>query len=117
MFQVRVGAALPDGPHLGAGAGRAGAAGHHARHAGAGGRRHPEPALDTRVGGRAAGGTQTADRENILTLALPGVERRHVAQERRELDRGEDGVRDVDLSVQPPVLQGRCPQYHDTMTP
>ena len=32
-----------------------------------------------------------------------------MAQARRELDRGEDGVRDVDLSVQPPVLQGRCP--------
>ena len=55
MLKVRVGAALPDGPHLGAGAGRAGAAGHHARHAGARGRRHPEPALDTRVRGRAAG--------------------------------------------------------------
>ena len=67
---MRVGAALPDGPHLGAGAGRAGAAGHHARHAGAGGRRHPEPALDTRVRGRAAGGTQTADRGDILTLAF-----------------------------------------------
>ena len=48
---------------------------------------------------------------NILTLLLPGVERRDVAQERREPDRGEDGVRDVDLPVQPPVLQGG----HSTM--
>ena len=48
---------------------------------------------------------------------MPGVERRDVAQERREPHRGEDGVRDVDLSVQPSVLQGGHHDILDTLTP